>query len=149
VTSVANTNPTTPTSSDGAAVVNPSTNMNEQDFLKLLVAQLRYQDPMSPSDNQQFVQEQAQFSMVEGITNLEKTLSAMSSSQQLAQGVDLIGKQVTYATSDGSTATGVVSSVSTASGTLTVHVGDTDIDPSTIVGVSAAPAPTQGGAAGA
>jgi flagellar basal-body rod modification protein FlgD len=149
VTSLANTTPTTSTGSNSALPVNPSTNMNEQDFLKLLVAQLQYQDPMSPSDNQQFVQEQAQFSMVEGITNLEKTLSAMSSAQQLAQGVDLIGKQVTYVTADGSTATGVASSISTASGALTVHVGDADVDPSTIVGVSAAPAATQGGAAGA
>src|ERR1700759_1346995 len=83
------------------SVSNPASAMGENDFLKLLVAQLQYQDPMSPSDNNQFMQEQAQFATVEGINNLQKTMTSMQSSQELAQSVALIGKQVTYLGSDG------------------------------------------------
>ena len=70
-------NPTQPTSSGSSGPVNPSSNLNDQDFLQLLVAQLKYQDPMSPTDDQSFIQEQAQFSTVEGITSLEKTMTEL------------------------------------------------------------------------
>jgi flagellar basal-body rod modification protein FlgD len=126
--------------SPDTAVSNPAAQLDENAFLKLLVAQLQYQDPMSPSDNQQFMQEQAQFSTVEGINNLQKTMTAMQASQSLAQSVALIGKQVSYVTTNGSLEQGVVSSVTSSDGSLTVNVGGADIDPSTIVTVSNAKA---------
>lgn len=133
---------TTSVGSTGTAIAsdnptNPASMMGENDFLKLLVAQLQYQDPMNPTDNNQFMQEQAQFSTVEGINNLEKTMTAMQSQQQLAQSVSLIGKQVAYVDAKGNPGGGVVSSVSSASdGTVTVKVGGVDVDPSTIVGIT-------------
>lgn len=133
---------TTGVSSTGQAVpsdtsvTNPASMMGEDDFLKLLVAQLQYQDPMNPTDNNQFMQQQAQFATVEGINNLQKTMSAMQAQQQVA----LIGKQVSYPKSDGSLATGVVSAVNTDSdGTVTVTVDGESVDPSTITQVSADP----------
>lgn len=132
---------TTSVGSTGTAIAsdnptNPASMMGENDFLKLLVAQLQYQDPMNPTDNNQFMQEQAQFSTVEGINNLEKTMTAMQSQQQLAQSVSLIGKQVSYVDAKGNPGSGVVSSVATSKGTTTVNVGGVDVDPSTIVGVA-------------
>jgi flagellar basal-body rod modification protein FlgD len=122
------------------SISNPASAMGENDFLKLLVAQLQYQDPMNPTGNDQFMQEQAQFSTVEGINNLQKTMQSMESDQQLAQSVSLIGKQVTYIAADGtSTATGVVSSVTSSSGALTLTVGGQHVDPSSVVTVEAAP----------
>lgn len=122
------------------SVSNPASTMGENDFLKLLVAQLQYQDPMNPTGNDQFMQEQAQFSTVEGINNLQKTMQSLESDQQLAQSVSLIGKQVTYIGADGaSTATGVVSSVTSSSGSLSLTVGGQHVDPSSVVTVEAAP----------
>jgi flagellar basal-body rod modification protein FlgD len=118
------------------SVTNPASMMGENDFLKLLVAQLQYQDPMNPTDNNQFMQQQAQFATVEGINNLQKTMTAMQAQQQ----VGLIGKQVSYPNSDGSIATGVVSAVNTASnGTVTVTVNGQSVAPSAITTVSADP----------
>lgn len=115
------------------SVTNPASMMGENDFLKLLVAQLQYQDPMNPTDNNQFMQQQAQFATVEGINNLQKTMSQMQAQQQ----VSLIGKQVSYPKSDGSAATGVVSAVNIGSdGTVTVNVDGQNVDPSTITSVS-------------
>jgi len=142
------TNPTTSTSgssgvatdSSGAPLVNPSTQLDENSFLKLLVAQLQYQDPLSPTDSQAFVQEQAQFSQVEGILNLQKSVQSLISTTQLSQDIDMIGKQVTFANADGSSSTGVVSGVSTASdGTISLTIGGNAVDPSTVTAIGTAP----------
>jgi flagellar basal-body rod modification protein FlgD len=125
-------NPTQPTSGSSTPVVNPSSNLNDQDFLQLLVAQLKYQDPMSPTDDQSFIQEQAQFSTVEGITSLESTMTAMGAQQQMSSAVNLIGTQVQYTQSDGSTASGLVSAVGNSSGSITVKVGNSDVPFSSI-----------------
>jgi flagellar basal-body rod modification protein FlgD len=150
---------TTSVTSNGTAVgadtsvSNPASKLDETAFLKLLVAQLQYQDPMSPTDNQQFMQEQAQFSTVEGINGLNKTMTALQTSQQIAQSVALIGKQVSYVGQNGTLQGGVVESVTSSDGSLTVSVGGADVDPSTIVTVSDPTAPatgqTSGSAAGA
>jgi flagellar basal-body rod modification protein FlgD len=62
-----------------------STNMaqnqlDKMDFLKLLTKQLQYQDPMTPMDNTEFVAQLAQFSALEGTTNVEKAISNLDKS---------------------------------------------------------------------
>jgi flagellar basal-body rod modification protein FlgD len=113
----------------------PTNQLDQDAFLKLLVAQLQYQDPMSPSDNQQFIQEQATFSTVESLNNLQTTMTAMQASDQFAQGVALIGKNVTYVDSQGNIGSGAVSAVSNASGTVELNVGGAAIDASSVVQV--------------
>jgi flagellar basal-body rod modification protein FlgD len=125
-------NPTSPTTSGSSSPVNPSTNLNDSDFLQLLVAQLKYQDPMSPTDDQSFIQEQAQFSTVEGITSMQSTLTAMNAQQQMSSAVNLIGTQVQYTASDGSTASGIVSAVASSSGAVSLKVGSASVALSSI-----------------
>src|SRR3954465_266316 len=66
--------------------------IGKDDFLKLLVGQLQHQDPMQPSDDNQFIGQMAQFSQLEQETN------AAQSSDQLvrASTLGLIGRTVTY-----------------------------------------------------
>src|SRR4051812_34664990 len=52
--------------------------IDKNSFLKLLTAQLRYQNPMDPMNDAQFVGQLAQFSTVEGIQQLNSSMSAMS-----------------------------------------------------------------------
>jgi flagellar basal-body rod modification protein FlgD len=72
-------------------------------FLKLLTAQMKYQDPMAPSDPTQFVAQLAQFSQVEQQTKsntlLTSILEQVSGSGSLAQNAALIGKSVQTAIS--------------------------------------------------
>ena len=121
------TSSTTGTQSGSAPAVNPKSILGKDDFLKLMVAQLKYQNPLSPSDQSQMMSQMAQFSMVEGINNLQSTLHSMSQSNAMAQAVGLIGKSVTYLAQDGTTGTGAASSVALVGGNVTVHVGDTDV----------------------
>lgn len=67
-------------------------------FLKLLTAQMKYQDPMQPTDPTQFVAQLAQFSQVEQQTKsntyLKSILDAVSGSANLAENAALLGRSV-------------------------------------------------------
>lgn len=67
------------------------------DFLKLLVAQLSNQDPLSPQDSGEFLSQLAQFSTVEGIEKLNLTMGSFASSMlsgQALQATALVGRSV-------------------------------------------------------
>ena len=65
-------------------------------FLKLLTAQLKYQDPLAPKDNQDFIGQMAQFSSLEQMTNLAQANTANTFASQMGQGVQMIGKKISY-----------------------------------------------------
>ena len=86
-----------------------------QDFLKILLTQLTYQDPLKPMDNQEFMAQIAQFTSLEQTQQINTKLDTLLSSQSSLQSVGLIGKTVEVTTQSG-TAIGTVSSLSLASG---------------------------------
>jgi flagellar basal-body rod modification protein FlgD len=135
MTTTTATSSTTGTQSGGAPV-NPKSILGKDDFLKLMVAQLKYQNPLSPSDQSQMMSQMAQFSMVEGINNLQSTMAQQGASNSVSQAVGLIGKELTFLKQDGTNGTGVASSVSLADGAVTVHVGNTDVALSDVLKVS-------------
>lgn len=69
-------------STSSAAAASTNTLANEQVFLQLLVAQLKYQDPQSPADGTQFVTQLAQFADLEQVTQSRSDLDAIK--QQLS-----------------------------------------------------------------
>ena len=92
-----------PTSGVGA--VSPQTSATKKDavaesqdrFLKLLVTQMKNQDPLNPMDNAQVTSQMAQLSTVSGIDKLNSTLQALSSSMiasQSMQAASMIGHVV-------------------------------------------------------
>ena len=77
--------------------------LGKDDFLKLLVTQLQNQDPLNPTDNTQFVAQLAQFSSLEGITNLNKSMDGISTgmaSLMNSNSANLIGRSVKAEGSD-------------------------------------------------
>ena len=72
------------------------TEMDKDLFLKLLVAQLKYQDPTKPADTTQFLAQTAQFTMVEKLEALSKQQSEMVTAQLMSAATNLIGRTVTY-----------------------------------------------------
>jgi len=91
---------------------------NSQEFLQLLVAQLKYQDPLDPVSGTQFIAQTAELSQVEMLTSLSKQVGEELSAQQLATADGLIGKDVTATTSDNKTVSGTVSKVSISNGSI-------------------------------
>ena len=61
---------------------NSSLQVNESEFLNLLVTQLKNQDPMNPADNQAFLAQLAQFSSLEQLMSINKTVTTIADSFQ-------------------------------------------------------------------
>ena len=66
------------------------------DFLNLMVAQMRNQNPLDPLDNTQMTTQLAQLSQLEQLENLNTQFAKALASQQLAQAADLLGKDITF-----------------------------------------------------
>ncbi len=84
-----------PTTSN--ATTGPAKELGQEDFLKLLVAQLKNQDPNNPADNGEFLGQIAQFSMVSGIDDLGVSFDGIAASlytNQAMQAAQLVGKDV-------------------------------------------------------
>ena len=111
-------------------------------FLNLLVAQLKYQDPSSPTDSSQFMAQTAQFTMVEKLEALTASQTAMVNAQNLASATSLVGRQVSW-TEGTATKTGVVDAVTMNNGSAQLSVGDLTVDLAQVTKVQ--PAPAAGG----
>jgi flagellar basal-body rod modification protein FlgD len=112
-------------------------------FLQLLVAQLKNQDPMKPMDDTSFIAEMAQFSSLEQMQNLNKTMESAQQFGALSQAAGMIGKYVVIQDSssgDGSSQyTGQVSEVRSSGGELKVVIGGQEYKASDILQVGATP----------
>jgi len=74
-----------------------ASSMGKDEFLHMLVTQLQNQDPLNPMDSTGFTAQLAQFSSLEELQNINKTLGDVGNSQSIltnSQAVDYIGKQV-------------------------------------------------------
>lgn len=135
------TNGTTGTTGTTAASgAQGSMPINQTQFLQMLMAELKNQNPMSPnsSDPMQFVTELAQFTQVEQETNTAESTSTIASGQNNATAIALIGHTVNYTDPTTQTpATGVVKAVDfTSSGpTLTIN-GTSGISAASVTEVS-------------
>jgi flagellar basal-body rod modification protein FlgD len=100
---------TTPTA---APVTAGRSELGRDDFLQLLVAQLRYQDPLNPADGSEFVAQTAQLTSVERLNELADLTGQAVQVQQRWSAAALVGRTVTVPGPDGSgTVTGSVTSV--------------------------------------
>lgn len=108
-------------------------------FLKLLVAQLKFQDPSRPTDTSQFLSQTAQFTMVEKLEEVVKQQHEMVTAQLMAGTTSLIGKTITYTGPDGKEAAGVVTATTIGSDPH-LKVGNTDVALSSVKEVKNTPA---------
>ena len=128
----------TSTNTDPTAQRTASSSLGKDDFLKLLVGQMKNMDPLGAgnSDPSQSMAQMTQYSMLEQLTNLSKANEQLAAQTKTASTIALIGKTVTYSQADGTPATGTVEQVATAGGKLSLTVdGKAGIDPDTVIEV--------------
>src|SRR3954470_729418 len=121
--------------------------LNGDDFLKLLVAQLKYQDPMKPADSTAFVAQSATFTMVQQMSDMAKQSASVLAGQQTQTASALIGRTITYLdkATDRDTTGIVTGAVFGGTDGPIIKMGDKEVPMSAIKGVTAvaaAPAPT-------
>jgi flagellar basal-body rod modification protein FlgD len=111
------------------------TELGTDDFLKLLVAQLKYQDPSKPADSTAFLAQTAQFTQVQKLEELSANQQSTLTAQLMIGASNMIGRQVTYTGLDGKEAVGVVTSTTLGS-SPTLKVGNTDVPLSSVTQVA-------------
>jgi len=113
----------------------PAETLGKDAFMKLLVSQMQNQDPLSPTNNEDFIAQLAQFSSLEQMEELNDNILGLAVLQQsnalMAQLTDsaaLIGKQVSFLDpTTGEEITGSVTSVKIENGLAVLNIGGEDV----------------------
>ena len=130
--SVSSVTNSTVASADLAATATKT--LDKMAFLKLLTTQLRYQDPMSPMEDKDFVAQLAQFSSLEQMQQMNQGFTTYGNSATATQAFAMIGKWVDYNDlSSATTLTGRVDSVSFENGQAKLMIGGSSVDLANVV----------------
>ena len=105
---------TVATQTASTTVTRKETGSQKDMFLKLLVAQMKYQDPANPASSSEFMAQTATFTQVEKLEQLVQQNASMLVMQESATAGALVGRTATYTDENGESVTGVVTSVQLA-----------------------------------
>lgn len=125
---VANTTAAATTAGAAAKTGDPQNSLGQDAFLKILVTQMKHQDPMEPLKDTEFIGQMAQFTSLEQLTNLNKTMTQFvnnSGNQTLADHANLIGTSVDWSyevNGETKSGQGVVKALSSKNGELTIEL---------------------------
>lgn len=123
---------------NNTAAVN-KTALDNDDFMTLLFAELKNQDPMKPMDSGEMMSQIATLNSLNALMSIKESMTSLNNSQTLNYASSLIGKTITAIPDPSdpkSLVTGVVTSMTTIDGVTAVQIGDTDVDLATIYSVT-------------
>ena len=124
-----------------------SNGVNADTFLKLLVAQMQYQNPDDPVDSTQFLSQTADFEEVQELGSLQTSMASLVSSQQAGAATSMLGQQVTGTDQVGNSVTGVVSGIQLTSTGPLLSVGNSTVPFSSVTSVTTPGTGTHAGTA--
>lgn len=93
-----------------------------EDFIRLFLSQLSFQDPLEPVDNREFLAQLAQFTVVQQLQTLNDNISATLTFNASSQAIGLLNRTVEIASESGDAIIGAVSSVNFRSGSPLLNV---------------------------
>lgn len=131
----ASTNSAVETSSASSSRV-PQKTLGQDEFLRLLIAQLTSQDPLNPQKDTEFISQMAQFSSLEQAKGMQTSLAAMRSQQEFVQANAMLGKEVNVRVDRDTVVTGVVSAVNIQSGIPKIVVNNQAYDITSVLSVA-------------
>lgn len=126
------------------AATGPTNTLGKDAFLKLLVAQLKYQDPTAPTDSAQFMAQTAQFTQVEKLEEIAAAIAQSLTAQSVFGVSALVGRTVSWAGFDGTEISGQVTAASfTIAGPMLTVADGTQVAMGDITSVRATSANSQ------
>jgi flagellar basal-body rod modification protein FlgD len=128
----ASTVQTTSSSSSGI------TGMGESDFMIMLTAQLKNQNPMEPMDNKDLMGQVTQLNSLNELQSISAQMKSMVKASQTSYAASLIGKQVTSQTGENESLEGIVTGMEVVDGDCMLTIGDKTALLSTVTGVKEA-----------
>ncbi len=99
----------------------PKKELKEEDFLNLLVTQLKNQDPLEPQSNEEFMTTMTQFNSLEALASIDRNI-------QYSQAISMIDRAVTVDAAEGEPVTGMVAGAGLKEGKVVVYVGGQEYD---------------------
>lgn len=142
------TTSTTTANPSGQTLKKPK-ELGKDDFLKLLVTQVRYQDPLKPTEDKEFIAQLAQFSSLEQMQNLNTSFSSLANMQNslftasvMGQAVSLIGRQVEGVENE-QAFSGLVNGMKIVDGVPVILVDGKEVNISSITKITIPPTTTQ------
>ncbi|WP_437206697.1 flagellar hook capping FlgD N-terminal domain-containing protein [Planctomicrobium sp. SH664] len=110
-------------------------NLGRQQFLQLMVSQLQYQNPLEPVNQQDFLGQLAQFSVLDGVESLNVRFADMLKLQTLSQGTSLVGKTISYRDGSGAIVTGEVREARVVDGALSLTVDNSTVSLDDVISI--------------
>jgi flagellar basal-body rod modification protein FlgD len=123
------------------------TSEDKEMFLNLLVAQLRYQDPMNPADSGEFLAQSAQFTSLEKMEAVADQTAALLATSVSFGASNMVGKNVTYLDADGKAVSGLVSVSFDVTGPM-LQIGGQAVSLGQVQSIGTAPAAPSGDTTG-
>ena len=112
-------------------------NLGKESFLKLLVTELKHQDPTKPMEDKEFIAQMAQFSSLEQMSNMNKEIKNLLGSSRASEAYGILGKEVdTFDTVKKTRVAGIVSSVFYKGEELMLIVGNEEVPMKNVHSVS-------------
>ena len=117
---------------------------DSETFLKLLVAQLKYQDPSDPASSSELMAQTATLAQVQSLDSIADQNDQMLTLQKSLSAGALVGQTVSYTDTDGSTRAGLVTAVKIGSGSneSKAVIGGVDVELGRVSQVSLTTAPS-------
>lgn len=135
----------TPTAFPTGTTTLSSTSEDKQMFLELMVAQLRYQDPLNPADSGEFLAQSAQFTALEKMQDVSDRVGALLGSQMAFGAGAMVGQQVSWIDLDGETThTGTIAGVTFGAEGPVFDIGGTQVPLAQLLSVGTTTTPPSG-----
>lgn len=111
--------------------------LGQDEFLQLLVTQMRNQDPMKPMSDTEFIAQMAEFSNLEQTKEMSGDIKELRQSNAFAQGTALMGHHVRLMGNDEKVTNGLVTNLEVRDGEVNLIVNDKSYELDDVVSVSA------------
>src|SRR5256714_13007128 len=117
----------------------PVKTLNQNDFLKLVMAQMTNQDPLNPQKDTEFIAQMTQFSALEQSKSMQLDMARLQTDQQFMQATTMLGRVVALQDDQGNLINGAVSAVQVEAGTPKIVVNGLAYDLSSVLSIAPAP----------
>jgi len=101
--------------------------LEEADFLKLLITQLKTQDPTKPLDDKEFIGQMAQFTSLKQISELANNIKVLTKEFMFTKAINLVNKQISWIDENGKSQNGIVKSVLVKNGETSLNVDGQEV----------------------
>ncbi len=125
----------TSTSANSSTTTNSLGGINSEQFMLLLLTQLRNQNPLAPMEDKDLMNQITQLNSLEELQKINSGIQTLNKSNQLTEAASLIGKNVEVEADENTTTTGLVTGVSLVKNEVMLWLGDQTVPLSSLVTV--------------